>query len=99
MSPVAGATLVVSAIPPDAVPPERILGDWVDYGSAPLVIDLAYDLEGVTPLVRDARRAGLEAEDGKRLLVEQAALSFEFWTGGNRDRVRAAMAREVGVRG
>ncbi len=43
-----------------------------------LVYDLTY---GDPPLVRAARRRGLEAHDGSGMLLHQAALAFELWTG------------------
>jgi shikimate dehydrogenase len=42
------------------------------------LLDLVYGHDG-TPLVRAAREAGMRAEDGRRVLVEQAAASFERW--------------------
>jgi shikimate dehydrogenase len=45
-----------------------------------LVYDLVYGLDQ-TPLVRQARQAGLRASDGLWMLVYQAALAFELWTG------------------
>ena len=42
------------------------------------LLDLVYGRDG-TPLVRAAREAGVEAEDGRRMLVEQAAASFQRW--------------------
>lgn len=47
-------------------------------GSA--VYDLVYNPRE-TLLVRDARRAGLPAATGYGMLVEQALLAFEIWTG------------------
>lgn len=49
------------------------------------VFDLVYR-RGGTMLVRLARAAGLDAEDGTRMLVEQGALSFERWFGCSPDR-------------
>jgi shikimate dehydrogenase len=45
-----------------------------------------------TLLVKRARSAGLSAETGLGMLVEQAALAFEIWTGHNppRDILRTA---------
>jgi shikimate 5-dehydrogenase len=44
-----------------------------------MVIDAVYGVE--TPLVRDARRRGLEVADGLELLVAQGVLQFERLTG------------------
>ncbi|MEB3222286.1 MAG: shikimate dehydrogenase [Candidatus Sericytochromatia bacterium] len=45
-----------------------------------VVVDLVYRLEDTT-LVKRARGRGLVAGDGREMLVRQAALSFERWTG------------------
>jgi shikimate dehydrogenase len=45
-----------------------------------LVVDLLYDPPS-TPLQRRARAAGSTVFGGIGLLVEQAALAFELWTG------------------
>ena len=56
------------------------------------VYDLVYNpLE--TKLVRDARAQGLNASTGFGMLIEQAALAFEKWTGASADRI--AMKKEV----
>jgi shikimate dehydrogenase len=44
------------------------------------VYDLVYNPRE-TKLVKDARAAGLPATTGLGMLIEQAALSFEIWTG------------------
>ena len=44
------------------------------------VYDLVYNPRE-TKLVRDARAQGLDATTGLGMLVEQAALGFELWTG------------------
>jgi shikimate dehydrogenase len=44
------------------------------------VYDLVYNPRE-TKLVKDARAAGLAATTGLGMLIEQAALSFELWTG------------------
>ena len=46
-----------------------------------------------TKLVRDARAQGLNASTGFGMLIEQAALAFEKWTGASADRI--AMKKEV----
>ena len=42
------------------------------------VFDLVYR-PGLTPWIAECRRAGLRAEDGLRMLVEQGAAAFESW--------------------
>jgi len=49
------------------------------------VYDLVYNPRE-TKLIRDARAAGLPATTGLGMLIEQAALSFEIWTGCNPPR-------------
>lgn len=44
------------------------------------IYDLVYN-PGETTLVRDARSKGLSAITGLGMLIEQAALAFELWTG------------------
>jgi shikimate dehydrogenase len=51
-----------------------------EIGPGRLVVDLWYR-PMVTPLVAAAREAGAAAFTGLGLLVHQAALSFELWTG------------------
>jgi shikimate dehydrogenase len=50
-----------------------------------IVYDLVYNPRE-TKLVRDARSKGLLATTGLGMLIEQAALSFELWTGFNPPR-------------
>jgi shikimate dehydrogenase len=47
-----------------------------------MIYDLVYNPRE-TKLVRDARAQGLSATTGLGMLVEQAALAFEIWTGKN----------------
>jgi shikimate dehydrogenase len=49
------------------------------------IYDLVYNPHE-TKLVQDARRQGLQATTGLGMLIEQAALSFEIWTGCNPSR-------------
>jgi shikimate dehydrogenase len=57
------------------------------------VFDLVY-VPPETPLLRTARERGLRAENGSEMLIAQAAIAFERWTGvGGMDAVmRAAVA-------
>jgi shikimate dehydrogenase len=56
------------------------------------VYDLVYN-PSETMLVKDAREAGLQAVTGLGMLIEQAALAFECWTGLEvpRDEMMAAV--------
>jgi len=56
------------------------------------IYDLVYNPRE-TKLVRDARAQGLSATTGLGMLIEQAALAFEIWTGAKADR--AAMQKAV----
>ncbi len=49
------------------------------------IYDLVYNPRE-TRLVRDARAQGLSAMTGLGMLIEQAALGFELWTGATADR-------------
>jgi shikimate dehydrogenase len=49
------------------------------------VYDLVYN-PAETLLIRQARQRGLVTANGLGMLVEQAALAFERWTGFNPDR-------------
>jgi len=49
------------------------------------IYDLVYNPRE-TKLVKDARSQGLQATTGLGMLIEQAALAFEIWTGRNPPR-------------
>jgi shikimate dehydrogenase len=57
------------------------------------VFDLVY-VPPETPLLRAARGRGLRAANGSEMLIQQAAIAFERWTGvgGMADVMRAAVA-------
>jgi shikimate dehydrogenase len=57
------------------------------------VFDLVY-VPAETPLIAAARRRGLRAANGSEMLIAQAAIAFERWTGvgGMADVMRAAVA-------
>jgi shikimate dehydrogenase len=65
--------------------------DLADFGANTRVYDLVYSSE--TPLLKAAKKAGLRHTDGLGMLVNQAALAFELWT-GERAGVRESM-REI----
>ena len=72
--------LVVNATPVGGRDAEQVLPSLPHLGSEVLVIDLLYDPPS-TDLQRRAREAGVTAFGGLGHLLEQAALSFELWTG------------------
>jgi shikimate dehydrogenase len=86
----AGARLVVNATPMTG-PEEPCPVGLVPRGAR--IVDLVYG-PVVTPWVRAARAAGLEAVDGLGLLVFQAQRSLALWTG--REVPLAPLARAVG---
>jgi shikimate dehydrogenase len=63
----------------------------VPFPPGALVYDLVYN-PAETRLVRAAREAGLAAWTGLGMLVEQAALAFEGWTGCQADRPAMVLA-------
>lgn len=76
------ARLVVNTTPV-GMWPNTSASPWpehLDFPPGGSVFDLVYNPEQ-TLLVRQARKAGLAAATGMRMLLEQAALSFERWTG------------------
>ena len=80
-----------SASAPDASP---LPGGVLD---GRFVYDLTYR-RGESPLVREARRAGLQTLDGLPMLVAQAERQFEWWTGRHPAAgvMRAAACTEAG---
>ncbi len=88
--------LIVNATPVGMAPHEEGI-PWPSEAPLPAsaaVYDLVYN-PAETRLVQAARRAGLPAVGGLGMLVEQAALSFERWTG--RQAPRPAVRRAVGL--
>jgi shikimate dehydrogenase len=88
----AGADLAVNATtvgmlePGVTIPVERLPGTAT-------VFDLVY-VPAETPLVAAARARGLRAANGDEMLIAQAAIAFERWTGvgGMDDVMRTAVA-------
>ncbi len=66
-----------------------------DWGFPPraFVYDLVYN-PPETLLMKRARAAGLQASNGLGMLIEQAALAFELWTGHPADRTAMKMSLE-----
>ena len=83
---------MISTLPNDAQLAHDAVERWIDVTREPHILDLAYnEPDAPPPLVRAARAAGLVADDGLRLLVEQGALAFSRWTGAPLEPVRVAM--------
>mgnify|MGYP002666838108 CR=1 FL=1 len=51
----------------------------------------------ITPTMAEAAKAGVRGANGVRMLVEQGALSFRFWTGLEADREAMCRAVEEGL--
>ncbi len=77
---VATTDLIINATPHGQAADKQLLVPLESAETHTLVIDLVYR-PAVTGLVADARAAGLVAHGGLGMLVHQAALSFEIWTG------------------
>lgn len=73
--------LVVSATPLGLDPQGRWPWPVERMPRGVLVYDMAYRPGGETPLVRQARDAGLAAASGLSMLLCQGALAFQLWTG------------------
>jgi shikimate dehydrogenase len=87
------ADLLVNATPVGggALAGRSALPDGAPLPSGGLVFDLVYR-PPLTPLLQRARSEGCETVEGLQLLIEQAVLSFQIWTGreGPREVMRAA---------
>ncbi len=73
-----GCSLVVNATPLGLNPGEMPPLDWAALKSDAIVYDLAYR-EVPTDLLMEASIRGNRTVDGREMLVEQGALSLEWW--------------------
>lgn len=89
---VGGNIEVIDAIRPEGVglllntTSASLTGDelpipWHSVEKNALAYDLAYSSTGTTPFLARAKEHGLATLDGRELLVQQGALSFEWWHG------------------
>lgn len=88
-------SLIVNATPLGMTPNDRT-SPWpaeVPLPQAAFIYDLIYS-PPETRLVQKARQAGLQAASGAGMLLEQAALSYELWTGLRAPRTRMREALE-----
>jgi shikimate dehydrogenase len=74
--------LIVNTIPLGMTPniDQSPLPEHTSLSTQTIIYDLVYNPRE-TKLVRDARVQGLSATTGLGMLIEQAALAFELWTG------------------
>ena len=79
--------LIVNTTPVGMTPltDESPLPENTSLSSHTIIYDLVYNPRE-TKLVKDARAHGLSATTGLGMLIEQAALAFEIWTGFNPPR-------------
>ena len=88
-------SLIVNATPLGMTPNSQI-SPWPDDVPLPpaaFIYDLVYSPRD-TRLVQQARQAGLQAVSGSGMLLEQAALSYELWTGLRAPRAQMREAPE-----
>lgn len=93
LSSVEEATLVISTLPNKKDIADKAFESWISMSQRPAVLDLAYGSStSLSPLAAQAQRAGLKANDGRGMLVEQAALSLSHWVGGQvSEKIRKSM--------
>jgi shikimate dehydrogenase len=79
--------LIVNATPSGMSPniDQSPLPEAITFPKETMIYDLIYNPRE-TKLVREARAQGLQATTGLGMLIEQAALCFELWTGHNPPR-------------
>ncbi len=76
------ADLIVNCTPLGLGVGDPLPANPARFASDAAVFDLVYaNATDTTPFVAAARRLGLKAEDGLRMLVEQGAAAFETWFG------------------
>jgi shikimate dehydrogenase len=89
-----GCSLVVNATPIGLSAGEEPDLEWASLEDGATVFDLAYR-KGPTDFLAHALLEGARVIDGREMLVEQGAASFEWWTG--RSAPRGVMRKAVGL--
>lgn len=95
--PGAGAEVVVNATPLGLKPDDHLPADPATLAGARVALDLVY-ARGGTAWVRTLRAAGIRAEDGREMLVQQGAAAFQRFFPGQAaplELMRAAVARAL----
>ena len=59
---------------------EEISLPWEKLSPSVWIVDVVYR-RGLTPLVREAKKRGIQSFDGKEMLLQQGAESFFLFTG------------------
>ena len=90
-----GCSLIVNATPVGAKAGEQPPLRWQSTGSRITAIDFAFR-NVATEFLRSAAQRGFKTIDGRELLIEQAALSLEWWLG--EPVPREPMFRAIGFR-
>jgi shikimate dehydrogenase len=83
--PISNFDLLVNTTPLGMTPDTATCAWEGDFPPKAFVYDLIYN-PPETLLIKRARAAGLQASNGLGMLIEQAALAFELWTGHKADR-------------
>ena len=84
-SPISNFDLLINTTPLGMMPDTETCAWEGNFPPGAFVYDLVYN-PPETLLIRRARAAGLQAANGLGMLIEQAALAFELWTGHKADR-------------
>lgn len=93
-SPISNFDLLVNTTPLGMTPDTETCAWEGDFPPGAFVYDLVYN-PPETLLMKRARAAGLQASNGLGMLIEQAALAFELWTGHKADRTAMKMGIEL----
>ena len=82
LAPVSNLSLIVNTTPVGMTPniDQSPWAENIPFPTSAAIYDLVYNPQE-TRLVRDARSQGRPASTGLGMLIEQAALAFEIWTG------------------
>lgn len=88
--------LLVNTTPLGMIPNTETCAWEQEFPPGVFVYDLVYN-PPETLLIKRARAAGLQASNGLGMLIEQAALAFELWTGHKADRTAMKLGIEVKI--
>jgi shikimate dehydrogenase len=80
-----GSAKVILNTTSSGISGEKLPIDWTQAGPKMLAYDAMYQTDP-TPFLADAQAAGCRVTDGRRMLVAQAARSFEYWLGSEAPR-------------